>query len=181
GDMVTLGLGDSVAGPILQNKQVTLPPLSVPLSFPPSSGNVTIALGQSGVLAPGSYGKVTVYGSLTLAAGTYYVENLDIEPFSTVTLDKTSGPVVLDVQSQLSLGAPMVDHGSHPGSNILVNYVGTLPLVFSVPFTGTLASPNASVLLGAVLNGGHTGVFLAHGVVVAGAVITRQAFDPACP
>jgi hypothetical protein len=178
---VTLGAGDSVTGPVLQYQSLSLPGLSVPLTFPPSSGDVTVNLNQSVTLAPGSYGKISVFGTMTLAAGTYFINKLDVEPSAVVNLNKGGGPIILDVQSELDLDAPLRDTGSEPGSDILVNYVGTNAVVLAYPFVGTLAAPSATVYMNAIDRSGHTGVFLAHTLVVQPqTLVTRQPFNPAC-
>lgn len=184
GGAVILGLGNTIGGPVLQNQTVTLPPVAASIAFPASTGNMTVNPGASLTLAPGSYGTVTVSaaGHLTLTAGSYYFNQFTVQPLSTVSINKTAGPITINIKSGLTLLSPLSDTSSTPGSGLLVNYLPSAPQNFSLPFIGTLVAPNAGIILSAVPGGAsHVGVFLGNSVTLTSrAIVTRQPFDAAC-
>ncbi|HEX4334863.1 MAG TPA: hypothetical protein VH062_03055 [Polyangiaceae bacterium] len=182
---VTFGLGNTVTGPVLKNQAIALPGLSLALTFPPSQGDVTIGVGATRTLAPGSYGKVIIQGfsHATLTAGTYFFDSLEVDAAATVTLDKTGGPITVDVRTSMTLLSPFQETGGVAGANFLLQYLSVLPqvLTLSVPFSGTLVMPNTGLVLGPIIGGGHKGVFIAKNITVSPAtVVTRRPFDPTC-
>ena len=50
---MTFGLGNTVAGPVLQNQSFPLPVLLLSNSPPPSSGDINVPVGGTLSLAPG--------------------------------------------------------------------------------------------------------------------------------
>lgn len=96
GQQVTYGQNPSsvvVTGAIAENATL-LPPTTVQWTVPfnLTTNNVTVTSGTNS-LAPGSYGSVTVQsGGLTLRAGTYYIDRLDLEPNTNFTINSSTGP-----------------------------------------------------------------------------------------
>ncbi len=132
------------------------PPATVTwnVTYPAGSGqNVWLAPTQTELLAPGLYGSVTtsVGSNLQLTAGTYYLSNLVVAPASTVTLDESTGPVIVYVTGALSLEANFVANGGSP-SDFFIGYLGNLPIVLGAPgapFAGAIVAPAASITFNA--------------------------------
>jgi len=73
----TINVGvNVVTGP--RSAYVAPPAAPVPGTFTPGTGAITVNGGQTQTLAPGSYGSVTVNGTLNLSGGTYTIQNLRI-------------------------------------------------------------------------------------------------------
>jgi hypothetical protein len=145
---------------------------------PPSPGsNVTVNIGQSQSLMPGSYGTVTVnsLGSLTLSTGTYYLANLNLLPQTTVYLNQANGPVIIYVTGAVVLQGTFNSLTSNP-PDLLIAYLGNLPvnlgqaiaidggLILS-PFVGAVIAPSAQLVINPV-NGVHTGFFAAQNIIL---------------
>jgi hypothetical protein len=113
-------------------------------------------------LAPGQYGDVTINsgGALTFKSGTYYLRALKIQSNGTLKLDQANGPVIIYVETdQVNLrGAISSLTGAAP--DLLIVYLGTLPLFVESLFNGALVAPFTVVTLRAV-TGTHTGFFYA--------------------
>jgi hypothetical protein len=108
---------------------------------------------------PGLYGSMTVNSraTLTLAAGTYYLTNLDVEPQATIRLDQAKGPVVIYVANGLILrGSFLSVSGDAP--DLLIAYLGQTTVVAESLFNGAILAPFTTVTLRAV-TGVHTGFF----------------------
>jgi hypothetical protein len=157
--------GAVVAGPGASFTSPTLPALpSFPGgTFPPFTG----APGQAlGVAPPGTYGVVTLNAgsSVTLRSGTYFVDSIQMEPGSQVTLDKTQGAIRIVVRTNIIFRGTWIDGGGLPG-NSLVEFLGTNPVVVSTPFRGTLFAPRASILVSNI-TAPHIGAFLGDSVTI---------------
>jgi len=65
--------------------------------------NVILQPGQSASKPPGRYGVVSVASraTLTLAAGTYFLDSLDLEPSAKISLSQDGGPVIVYVRTSL--------------------------------------------------------------------------------
>jgi hypothetical protein len=136
------------------------------VTVPASGPAVSLPPGQSGSRAPGSYGAVQVFSNatLTLLAGTYYVDTLQLEPQSHVILDQAAGPVVIYVRTTVQLrGDLRASSGGAP--DLLVVHLGTSDVSAEVPFSGAIVAPNARVFLGSV-SPGHVGAFFAKNIEV---------------
>ncbi len=146
---VTLSNGVVVTGTVKQN--VAFPGSDVTawhITFTQSTQNVVLTAGQSSALAPGAFSHVTVNASakLTLRSGSYYIDQLDLEPQGTITLDQSNGPIFVYTQSSLIYRGKVT--GGTP-DKFLLAYLGSQPLsVLESAFNGTLVAPSAPVRLG---------------------------------
>src|SRR5262249_5998001 len=83
--------------------------------------------------------------SLRLRAGTYFIDQLDLESQAGVTLDDSAGPIAIYVQSAL------IYRGNVTGGTadrLLLAYLGSQATALQTSFHGTLVAPAASVRLG---------------------------------
>ena len=127
------------------------------VTFPTTTqGDVQVGTHESRSLTPGAYGNVSVdpNGTLTLAAGQYTFASLQAGPSALVQSDTTSAPLVVYVQTSLSLQSSISPSGGP--STFLLGYAGNTDLRFSTAFAGTLVAPNAAVEL-STLGGGNGG------------------------
>jgi hypothetical protein len=81
-----------------------LTPVSRLAWLPPAPGSqaaYTLSPDQTGTLAAGSYGNVTIYSraKVTLSAGVYEIDSLSIEPQATITFDNRNGPIIIYARS----------------------------------------------------------------------------------
>jgi cytoskeletal protein CcmA (bactofilin family) len=105
---VSIGPGSTVSGTITQNdpglpvNPATFSPVKLPpaTSFTPGTAGVT----GGGALAPGAYGDLNVSGTLSLTGGTYTFKSFTLATFSTLNLDLTKGPIVIQVAGDVNLG-----------------------------------------------------------------------------
>jgi hypothetical protein len=169
---VTASNSVTTAG-ILQRQSATLPALSWSVSFPSPGRNVILNPGQTALLGPGSYGQVTVFSrsTLTLLAGTYFFDSLDVEPQGRLIADEGAGPVALYIRRQL------VWHGDilqRLGTGLLVGYFGTSDVVLETAFAGTLIAPSARITLGAARSPGYVGRFFADRLEIRSDVLIRR-------
>jgi hypothetical protein len=139
-----------VTGTISQNASVILPPgptLSG-VTFPgTTSASVDLEPGVARSLLPGSYADIAVKSgaTLTLTAGTYFANSLDLEPQSRLSLDQTAGPIQVFVRDNIIDRGEMAMIGGSPAA-FLLGYAGTSTLFVQAPFPGgTVIAPNASV------------------------------------
>lgn len=131
--------------------------LSWSVTFPPGTpSDVILFPGQTRTLAPGAYGNISVppAATLTLSTGTYYFTSLTLLLGSTVSLNQASGPVIVYVASSLlpvTLQAPIVAvGGAHP--DLLLVYLGPLPIVAAAQFDGAIVAPSAALALNLILD-----------------------------
>jgi hypothetical protein len=144
--------------------------LSWTVNFPAAGPNVHVVAGQKSTIAPGSYGTLTVdrTGRATLSSGTYYLTNLTLNSGSAVSLDQSTGPVVIYVRGAATvLGAFSSLTGDPP--NLLVGYLGTGGISVGgsggVPFSGAIVAPFTQISL-LQSSTPHTGFFAAQDVMV---------------
>jgi hypothetical protein len=148
------------------------PPATVTwnVTYPAGSGqNVLLLPAQTQALAPGLYGNVTttVGSNLQLTAGTYYLSDLIVAPASTVTLDESTGPVIVYVTGILAPQANFAANGGSP-SDFFIGYLGNLPIILGAPgapFAGTIVAPSASITFNAA-SAPHQGYFAATDVIL---------------
>lgn len=128
--------------------------------------NVTIQPNKSGSQVPGRYGSVQIFagGTLTLSAGTYFVDTLDLEPMSKVMLNQVNGPVVIYVRGSIILRGTFTTTSASP-PDLLIGYLGTAAMFVESPFNGAIVSASAGLTLRSV-TGGHSGAFFAPTVTV---------------
>lgn len=164
----TLQPGASIAGGTTTNA-VLAPPTVFAWSPPPIDGtnDFTLFPDATGSLAEGSYQNVIVYSRarLTLGAGVYEMNALDLEPQATVTLDNRAGPIVVYVGSNLILRGTVVLLGSP--SNFAIVYEGANAVnVETAPWSGALIAPYATLRLAAMGTRQFKGQFFGHDLVV---------------
>jgi hypothetical protein len=148
------------AGTVSQGNQVVVPTvlMNAPMTFPApysvtagafGTTPVNVARGVTKVLAPGSYGNVTVYagGRLNLSTGVYRFTGFDFEPQAILGLAQASGPIQIQAQSSLIWrGTQTLMSGTIAGFTLA--YFGTSIAPFEAAFTGVLVAPNAQATLG---------------------------------
>ena len=141
--------GASVEGGRIQLPQaIVLPPPPIP-STP--TGIVTYS--SDTTLAPGSYAdlKITGNATLTLSAGTYNVNSLDVASGSTIFIQ--SGPVIFNVagvgvtEPVSFTGTSTVVNTSYDAANFLINYGGTgnIKLTGGTSYCAMIYAPDANV------------------------------------
>ena len=105
--------------------------LPEPRTFPPipdfEVGDTDVTAGPQAdpgdiVLDPGSYGKITARGAITLKEGTYYIDEFNATSQSTVILE---GDVTLYVRSSFSLEGQAIVNEDIAPPNFTVYYSGT--------------------------------------------------------
>ncbi len=139
----------TVTGPIQQHVALSLggvqnPPLSFPTMLPAS--DVVLAPDAIGSAAPGSHRQIIAYSrsKLTLSAGDYLVENLDVEP---------QASIVVVPGTRLFVKSSMVYRGAFVGTtgapaSTFVAYYGQPALYLESNFSGTLLASSARAVLG---------------------------------
>jgi hypothetical protein len=150
-----------IDGPIVLGGTVFLPQLAFTVAFPGATvGNVNLEPDQTGSAVPGYYGQVTVKSraTLTLTAGTYFCNELTIEPQAQVVLNAAQGPIYIWVRDSLTFRGAFNDSaGAFP--NVLVGFMGSGTAVVDSAYRGTLLAPNGKINLATVALPGHVGSF----------------------
>ena len=105
---VTTGDAIHLSGDVTVNgtktEHATLSPIALPsLSFSAGGRDKTVNKNGSLVLPPGSYGRVEVKekGKLLLSAGDYFINILDTDPSSVISIDGSKGLVNINVVKDL--------------------------------------------------------------------------------
>jgi len=164
---VQLGNQVSVVGPVVRNTPITFPPtLDTTTTFPASRGDVPVGIGGQRTLTPGSYGRVSVQrnGVLALANGQYWIQDLDLEPQSRMTVSQSTSKVLVNVRNSVIMRG---DVSVTPSAVVfLMAYLGTTAAALERPFTGVFAAPNATLTLGATTFQTFTGQFYARSIVL---------------
>ena len=151
---VKLEAGAVVSGTITQGVPVpSIPPVTpVQLALNAGGPDVTVEKNGTRALTPGSYGKLTVKegAALTLAAGRYAFERVNVEKGATVTAALAGGNLVVDVVKELELKEKVrmaVTGGS--AANVLFRVQGSrVALGKAGSYLGTYLAPDANVELG---------------------------------
>jgi hypothetical protein len=160
-----------VNGTVTSPAAINLPPGRdlTGVTFPATNqGAVTVAQGATQALAPGSYAGVTVFsgGRLTLSAGTYFMNTLDLEPQARLNLDQTGGPVQIFVRTSVIDRGQIASVAGVQGGFVL-GYAGTQPLAIEAPFlAGTVVAPNAKVTVTSLGANAFAGELFAHDIEV---------------
>jgi DNA-binding protein YbaB len=150
-----------IDGPTTQNTAVILPILQLSAKFPTTVLN-PISLGTNAqASAPPAYYRSITLGNgsrLTVTAGVYFTDKLDLEPNSKIVVDATNGPVVFWVKNTFIFKGAFVDKlGVFP--RIWVGYLGTTGVTLETPYQGSLVAPNAQITLPTVGAPKHVGSF----------------------
>jgi hypothetical protein len=113
-------------------------------------------------IAPGSYGLTSIgsRATLSLATGTYYFTQIDLEPQATLLLNDSNGPVIIYLRDSAILrGVVASTRGGDP--QVRITYLGPGTIQLNAPFSGTVVAPNATIDLtpsnGAVYRGSFFG------------------------
>jgi hypothetical protein len=160
---VSLVNGATVSGVVRQNTPITpLQTFSWTVTFPTPGSAVNLEPDQSLVLAPGSYGDVTVKSraTLRLSPGTFFVNSFSIEPQATVVTD--GGPVFLYIATSMNFKGA-ISAGAFD-RNFLVGVVGSGTVFLETPFTGTIVAPNATIRFAPLNPGVYSGSFFGRGI-----------------
>ncbi len=138
---------------------------SLPSSIPTSTTDVIVQTGRLRSISAGAYRAVSVASrsTLRLAAGTYYVDSLNLEPQSTLAL-VGDGAVQIYVRSLIVFRGTISDPKNATG-DVQLSYLGTNPVYLEAPFFGVLVAPKASIALRAVSTP-HVGSFFAKEVFI---------------
>ncbi|MGK4003563.1 hypothetical protein WMF31_13115 [Sorangium sp. So ce1036] len=143
------------------------------VSVPPVGPDTTASL------APGAYTSVAVgaRSTLDLSSGTYYLDQLQMQPQSIARLDTSAGPVIVYVRELLDFKGGVQIVG--PDSSFFLAYLGTGTVSIESAFNGTLVAPSATLRLAPVGSPGHRGAFFGQTVdaAEAGSTITFDPFD----
>jgi hypothetical protein len=147
GGVITRGVGSTITGATAQNRSIAVDRLTFTVSFPASGADLDVTSGRT-TLAPSSRGNVHVFANTTLAlgTGTYYFDQLTVEPQGALALDTQAGPVYVYVRTGLTYRGTTSFTG--PNDRFLVGYAGSLAPALDKPLGGTLLAPFASVRLG---------------------------------
>jgi serine protease len=167
GRAVAQGAGVVVTGGITQNAVLTpVQTLSWNVQFELGTQDVSVPVNGSRVLAPGAYRNVTAFANATLTlngAGTYYFNQLDLEPQARLVLSAPAGAAIT-----VYVRSTLIHRGSMsglPAENVLFVYLGTQPPAIESSFNATLVAPDATARL-ATGNGVHSGVVLARDIAL---------------
>ncbi|WP_438039397.1 hypothetical protein [Sorangium sp. So ce128] len=143
------------------------------VSVPPVGPDTTSSL------APGGYTSVSVgsRSTLDLSSGTYYLDQLQMQPQSIARLDTSAGPVIVYVRQLLDFKGGVQIVG--PDSSFFLAYLGTGTVSLESAFNGTIVAPSATLRLAPVGSPGHRGSFFGQTVEAAeaGSTITFDPFD----
>jgi DNA-binding protein YbaB len=158
-----------VTGTITENGfLLQIPKLSFSVTFPSTNqGTVTVAPDQTRTLTPGAFGDVAVQSRATLflSTGTYFVNNLTVEPQAKISCTSSAGQVVIQVKNGVTFRGSIIEkNGGRP--KLFVGVFGTSPVSLGAPFTGTLVALDARVDFATVGAPGHSGAFYAKDIVV---------------
>jgi hypothetical protein len=150
-----------IDGPIVLGGSVFLPQLIFTVAFPAAtSGDVALEPDQAGATAPGYYGKIAVKSraTLSLSSGTYFCNELTLEPEGKVMLNAAQGPIYIWVRDSFTFRGAFEDTlGAFP--NVLVGYMGSGTATVDSLYRGTLLAPNGKITLATVALPGHAGSF----------------------
>jgi hypothetical protein len=170
--------GATVKGQIVTNATFTpVNSTTWPVTFPAGVvSDFEVFGGTSTSKTPGRYGSVQVdaIATLNLTAGTYYMESLNLLPFSTVLIDQTNGPVFIYVHNVLCYSGTIVSTtGAFP--DVLLAYFGVPAVTLAATFRGTFISTTGAVTLGD-FTPAHVGAFFAPRITVStGATVVYRA------
>jgi hypothetical protein len=111
--------------------------------------NVSLEPGQSlpAPLAPAMYDSLTVKqgATLTLLAGDYYFQQIDIEPGGSLIFDNTAGTTFLYTGDTFNFKGVMAPSKTGAEIRLYTTFLGSGQAFISGPFRGTLVAPNGTV------------------------------------
>lgn len=173
---VTVGSTD-VVGTIAQHATLT-PLVHRTLTVHPPAGTPTtfdLEPGQTGTLSPGIYTSVSIKtgARVTLTAGTYVIDSLDLEPQGVLNLDTSQGE--LDVYVDTSVIWRGAETGD--GTKFILGYLGTGMLDLESPLAGLALAPFGTLQLVSTA-AGYTGAFYGKDVILQPGVQVTSAPTP---
>lgn len=160
--------GAGVQGALVEESQLgrrDLPAVNV--TFPRQLSNDDL-MATNLVLAPGRYGSLALKSnqSLKVSSGTYYFDEVMLEPDATVEVDDADGPVRWIVESGFTHRATFMLSSNEP-AEFGVIYLGHAPAFLESAFVGSFLAPNAELTLGGASNGvAFQGSFYGHNLLV---------------
>jgi DNA-binding protein YbaB len=160
----------SVTGVVTQNGAfLQIPTLSLAVTFPGTNqGDKIIAPNGTLTLAPGAFANVTVNAGATLflSTGTYFFNNLDVEPNAKISCTSGSGQIVVNVKVGVIFRGSIIEKtGGRP--KFFLGVFGTSAVSLEGPFTGTYVGLTAPLTLATLTSPAvHTGAFYAHDITV---------------
>lgn len=169
-------VGTVLSSQVFGADEITTLDFDVPAA---SAGTLLLNPDSAGTWAADRYDNVTVNSraTLSISAGTYFVDRLTIEPQARIVLDDSAGPIILVVGKSLIMRGTWVDDtddGLAPA--LLVAYDGTQAVSVDTAFDGFIAAPAATVRL----SGNdlvHRGAFFGKNVeVTPGNVVEHRSF-----
>ena len=166
--------GAEIAGLQHANASLGTPrTLSWSVTFPGSPlPDLQLESGRARVLYPEVYGKVSLASGATLylTSGTYHFGSLIAAAGSSIVLESSGGPVMVNVLDELRLEGNVSGLGGVK-PELFVAYAGTRTTFVGGSFDGSLIAPRAGV---SVLGGEHTGQIFGRTVDVAAGVTLHQ-------
>jgi hypothetical protein len=175
---ITVQAGANVTGSKLPNTPIgTLSKLRYSVQFPAASSGLSLEPDRTTSLAPGAYTSVVVKSRsvVKLSAGTYYLDQLQMETQAVLDLNTSGGPVIIYVRQSLNFKGNIRVNG--PDSSFFLSYLGTDAISIESAFNGTIVAPNATLRLAPVGSPGHRGSFFAKSIEAAEAR-ANITFDP---
>ena len=154
-----------------------LPELELAVDFPPPViGYVMPAPGAPEALAPGRYGTVIVGpgAELSLSAGDYVFDDLDLQEGGLLILDASAGPIRIFVGSSLMVEGQWL---TNDPSAVLLGFAGEADVSINSQVGATVLAPSAHVKVGTGQALEFVGAVLAREVVLhPDVVLTHQSF-----
>lgn len=152
------------------------------INFPSTATKpVNLEPGERLALTPGSYSSVAVKSRarLTMAAGTYFLTELDLETDSTLELKQ---PVTIYVKNRIIERGHITTMSGAPEAFYL-GYFGTEDFFVQAPFAGgTVVAPQASVVVGSLGSNAFRGQLFAKKIELqADATLTCAATSVSVP
>jgi DNA-binding protein YbaB len=151
-----------VTGSVIENGFIQVPNLNLSVTFPGTNqGNKTVAPNGQLTLAPGAYADVIVNAGATLflSGGTYFMNNLTVEPGAKLSCTSQTTQVTVYVKLGFIFRGSIIEKNSTARPKFFLGCFGTSLIPIEAPYTGTLVAPDAPVKLGTVGAPGHTGAF----------------------
>ncbi len=131
-------------------------------------------------LSPGRFRTVSIKSrsSVTLSAGDYFVESLQVlEPQAKLKVNTSGGKVKLYVLNDLAFRGALENVGDASKSDLMVVMLGTSTVLVEQPFSGFLIAPNATLRFRQT-NAAHNGSFFAKRIESdAGTVFQHRELD----
>jgi len=147
---------------VIENGFIQVPNLNLSVTFPGTNqGNKTVAPNGQLTLAPGAYADVIVNAGATLflSGGTYFMNNLTVEPGAKLSCTSQTTQVTVYVKLGFIFRGSIIEKNSTARPKFFLGCFGTSLIPIEAPYTGTLVAPDAPVKLGTVGAPGHTGAF----------------------